>query len=114
MAMSPLSGPAAARGRRCTGSGCCGRPGTTDPGAGRPTTAGDLSGRRVGWRCRRSQVRLRRADVDVRVAVVAEDPERPIQVQVDRRRLEIFRGVGSDGDVAALRSGCGARTSMYG
>ena len=48
------------------------------------------------------QVGLRRADVDVRVAVVAEDPERPVEVEVDRRRLEVVRVVRVDADRARL------------
>ena len=44
------------------------------------------------------QVGLRRADVDVRVAVVAEDPEAAVEVEVDRRRLEVVRVVRLDPD----------------
>jgi hypothetical protein len=46
------------------------------------------------------QVRLRRADVDVRVAVVAEDPERPVEMEVDGARLEIRGVVRPDADLA--------------
>ena len=42
------------------------------------------------------QVGLRRAHVDVRVAVVAEDPERSIEVEVHRRRLQVDRVVRLD------------------
>ncbi len=48
------------------------------------------------------QVGLGRADVDVRVAVVAEDPEAAVEVEVDRRRLEVGRVVRVDPDVAGL------------
>ena len=37
-----------------------------------------------------------RPDVDVRVAVVAEDPERAVEMEVDRRRLEVARVVRVD------------------
>ena len=56
----------------------------------------------VGDRQQLGQVGLGRPDVDVRVAVVAEDPERAIEVQVDRRRLEVLRVVRVDADVASL------------
>ena len=42
------------------------------------------------------EVRLRVAHVDVGVAVVAKDAEGPVEVQVDRRWLEIARVVGID------------------
>ena len=48
------------------------------------------------------QVRLRRARVDVGVAVVAEDPELAVEVEVDRRRLEAGRVVRVDADPARL------------
>ena len=51
------------------------------------------------------QVRLRAADVDVRVAVVAEDPEPAVEVEVDRRRLEVCRVVRPDDDLAGLDGG---------
>ena len=41
------------------------------------------------------QVRLRLADVDVGVAIVAEDTEAAIEVEVDRRRLEVLGSYGS-------------------
>ena len=44
---------------------------------------------------RLGQVRLRLADIDVRVAVVAEDPKRAIEVQVDGGRLQILGSYGS-------------------
>src|SRR3954469_5300552 len=48
------------------------------------------------------QIRLRRADVDERIPVVAEDPEALVEVEVDRRRLEVLRVVRVDGDAAGL------------
>ena len=43
------------------------------------------------------QVRLRRADVDLGISsVVAEDPKAPVEMEIDRRRLEIDRVVGRD------------------
>ena len=51
------------------------------------------------------QVRLRRPDVDVRVAVVAEDPEAAVEVQVDRRRLQVRRVVRADDDPPGLELG---------
>ena len=59
----------------------------------------------VGDRQHLGQVRLRRPDVDVRVAVVAEDPERAVEVEVDRRRLEVGRVVRPDRDLAGLERG---------
>jgi len=51
------------------------------------------------------QVRLRLADVDERVAVVAEDPEAPIEVEVDRARLEVGRIVRLDPHAPRLQCG---------
>ncbi len=51
------------------------------------------------------QVGLGRADVDERIAVVAEDPEAPIEVEVDRRRLEVARVVRLDADAAGGQLG---------
>ncbi len=48
------------------------------------------------------QVRLRLPDVDIRVPVVAEDPEAPVQVKVDRAGLEVHRIVGLDPDTAGF------------
>ena len=48
------------------------------------------------------QVRLRRPHVDVRVAVVAKDPEAAVEMEVHRRRLEVGRIVGVDADPPAL------------
>ena len=42
------------------------------------------------------------ADVDERVAVVAEDAEAAVEVEVDRRRLEVGRVVRVDADPARL------------
>ena len=42
------------------------------------------------------EVGLRSADVDVRVAVVAKDPESPVEVQIDRGWLEVVRVVRVD------------------
>ena len=51
------------------------------------------------------QVRLRVAHVDVGVAVVAEDAERAVEVQVDRRWLEVARVVWIDADPAGFELG---------
>src|SRR4029079_17371514 len=48
------------------------------------------------------QVRLRVSDVDVRIAVVAEDAEPSVEVQVDRRGLEVLLIVRLDDDLAGL------------
>ena len=48
------------------------------------------------------QVGLWRPDIDVRVAVVPEDTERPIEMQIDGRRLEVLRVVRLDGDAAGI------------
>src|ERR1700690_1089260 len=48
------------------------------------------------------QVRLRLPNVDVRVAVVAEDPKAPVQVEGDRAGLEVHRIVGRDPDAPGL------------
>ena len=49
------------------------------------------------------QVRLRLPDIDVGVAVVAEDPEAPVKVEVDRAGLEVHRIVGRDPDAPGLQ-----------
>src|SRR5664279_1931054 len=51
------------------------------------------------------QVRLRSPDVDERVAVVAEDPEAAVQVEVDRRGLQVARVVRVEADLACLDRG---------
>ena len=51
------------------------------------------------------QVRLGRPHVDERVAVVAEDPEAAVEVEVDRRRLEVVRVVRVDADGPGLERG---------
>jgi hypothetical protein len=48
------------------------------------------------------QVWLGRPDVDVGVAVVAKDPKAAIEVEVDRRGLEILRVIRPDDDPTAL------------
>ena len=49
------------------------------------------------------QVGLGGTDVDVRVAVVAEDPERAVEMEVHRRGLEIDRVVRLDTDRPRLQ-----------
>jgi hypothetical protein len=56
----------------------------------------------VGDREELGQIGLRRADVDVRVAIVAKDPERAIEVQVHGRWLQVGRVVRLDLDPAVL------------
>ena len=51
------------------------------------------------------QVRLGGPDVDVGVAVVAEDPEAAVEVEVHRRRLEVVRVVRVDAHVPRLDGG---------
>ena len=51
------------------------------------------------------QVRLRRPRVDERVAVVAEDAEAPVEVEVHRRRLEVGRVVRVDAHPPGLELG---------
>ena len=51
------------------------------------------------------QVRLGLARVDERIAVVAKDPEAAVEVEVDRRRLEIGGVVGLDADPAGFELG---------
>ena len=48
------------------------------------------------------QIGLRRSHIDVGVAVIPKDPERAIQVEVDRRRLQVLWVVRVDAHVAAL------------
>src|SRR5258705_11074592 len=48
------------------------------------------------------QVRLRSPDVDIRVAVVAEDPKAPIEMEIDRAGLEVTRVVRPDRNLAGL------------
>ncbi len=48
------------------------------------------------------QVGLGRPDIDVRVAVVAEDAKRAIKMEVDRRRLEVLWVVWLDRDAAVI------------
>ncbi len=59
----------------------------------------------VGDAQKLGQVRLGRADVDVWIAVVAEDAEAAVQVEVDRGRLEIGRIVGIDSHAPARKRG---------
>ena len=56
----------------------------------------------VGDRQQLGQVRLRRPRVDEGVAVVAEHPEAAVEVEVDRRGLEVRRVVRVDPDPARL------------
>ena len=51
------------------------------------------------------QVRLRRPDVDVWIAIVAKDSKAPVEVQIDRRRLQIGRVVWRDTNAARLEFG---------
>jgi hypothetical protein len=56
----------------------------------------------VGHRQELGQVRLWCTDVDVRIAVVAEDPKAAIEVEIDGAGLEIGRVVWSDADLPGL------------
>ena len=104
--------------RRSSGSAARAGPASDFPSSRATRSSGSSTHSRVwpstnspGWRMNGSSSAIDRSsvrsgcggpDVDVRVAVVAEDPEPAVEVEVDRRRLEVLGIVRVDPHVAGL------------
>jgi hypothetical protein len=56
----------------------------------------------VGDREQLREIRLRRADVDVGISIVPKDPERAVEMEVDRRGLQILGVVRLDLDATLV------------